>query len=143
MKKINLYIAIFSLALLASCTHNDGDIGPLFGTWHVDAIEVDGTPDATYDGSLFVMFQSNIADWRIVDEQAHTYVNAWASWQQDGGIITFHFDDDWFPPHAITGFAPATPQPATVERLTSKDLILVATSSIDGHTRRFICTKQH
>ena len=86
MKKINLFIAITTLALMASCTHNDGDIGPLFGTWHVESIEVDGTLDATYQGDLFVMFQSNMCDWRIVDEGAHTYVNAWASWQQEGDI---------------------------------------------------------
>ena len=142
MKKLNLIIAIISLATMASCTHNNGDIGPLFGTWHVDAIEVDGTPDASYAGDLFIMFQSNIADWRLVNSDDHIYVSAWASWQQESDVITFHFDDDWFPPHAVTGFAPAAPQSATVERLTSRELILVAASSVDGHTRRFVCTKR-
>lgn len=142
MKKIYSILAIFTLMLMASCTRNNGDIGPLFGTWHVEQIEVDGTPLDTYSGNLFVMFQANVADWRLVDEVNHTYVNAWASWQQEGNVITFRFDDDWFPPHAITGFAAATAAPATVERLTSRELVLVASSPVDGHTRRFVCAKQ-
>lgn len=144
MKQINIIIALVATMLgFASCTHNDGDIGPLFGTWHVESIDVDGTPDAAYSGNLFIMFQSNACDWRLVDEQAHTYVNAWTAWTLEGDVLTLNFADDWYPPHAITGFAPATATAVTVEELSSSRLVLRATSPLDGATRRFTCTKQH
>ena len=37
---------------LGSCTRNHGDIGPWFGTWHVESITVGGASVAT-DGDYF------------------------------------------------------------------------------------------
>ena len=39
-----LFVALCVL-INVGCTHNNGNIGPLFGLWHVTSIKVDGTVD--------------------------------------------------------------------------------------------------
>ena len=41
-RALHILIIMLSMAALSSCTHNNGDIGPYFGTWKMLSIEVDG-----------------------------------------------------------------------------------------------------
>ena len=45
---------------MSGCTHNNGDIGPWFGTWQVTGIDADGAPLAEYDG----MKKRELSSWR-------------------------------------------------------------------------------
>ena len=59
MKKTLYILSLLALLLTASCTRNHGDIGPWFGTWHVETITADGTP-VTVVGDYFFQFQSGV-----------------------------------------------------------------------------------
>lgn len=142
MKPVITSFILTVMALLAtSCTHNDGDIGPLFGTWHVEDIEADGTPLAGYQGNLFIAFQNSVVNLRVVDEQHHSYTDAWGNWQLTGDQLTITLPDNWYPPQDVTALG--TSNVLKVERLGSKTLVVSFTSPVDGSARRFTCCKQH
>lgn len=45
---------------ICGCTHNNGDIGPWFGTWKLDGITINGAPDTEYAENVLWKFQSNL-----------------------------------------------------------------------------------
>lgn len=102
MKLITTHIilAILALTALSSCTHNDGDIGPWFGLWHLDSIEIDGVPDAAYDGHIYFMFQNKVFSMRWVDDSTHSYIESFAQWQHsdDDKTLTISFIDNRYSP---------------------------------------------
>jgi len=106
MRKLTTHIIIAMLAItaLGSCTHNDGDIGPWFGQWHLDSIEIDGVPDTNYDGNFYFMFQDKIFALSWVDEENHIYYDSFAQWQEnDGGTtMTVNFLDPRYSPRINT-----------------------------------------
>ena len=49
------------MLLTCVCTHNNGDIGPLFGTWALDCMSIDGEPQPQpEDVQSFLLFLSNV-----------------------------------------------------------------------------------
>lgn len=94
MKKTALYIASLAVALLilGACTRNHGDIGPWFGTWHVEQITADGTP-VSVEGDYFFQFQSHV--FRVSNVGAHQQtVESYGAWQEnEGGRMTVDFSD--------------------------------------------------
>ena len=83
-----LYIALLLLTTTA-CTHNDGDIGPWFGTWHVEEITIDGTALAGYSGEYFFQFQSSVFCFRAVEgEMSEDWYCSYGHWSEDTGAST-------------------------------------------------------
>lgn len=86
---------IFLLALtfgLSACMHNDGDIGPMFGTWKVTSITVDGEEDPAYQGNVFFQFQSQVV--RLVQSLPHNdMTEQFGSWEcsDDDLTLDFHY----------------------------------------------------
>lgn len=69
-----------------SCTVNDGDIGPLYGSWVMESMEVDGKP---YEGwrqepwtGTYWEFQNNILEIKRTSVKADTYFKA-CTWTLD------------------------------------------------------------
>lgn len=131
MKKlVNLYILLLT-AILSSCTRNDGDIGDWFGTWHLDKIEVDGSPSPTYDGDIFWQFQNTVFCMKKVTE-LHDYIPRWGTWAQPSPSILeldfTHHDSShdegsaFYSPFPETGI-----EPDAVSRL---DIISFSSSSL-------------
>ena len=63
MKTLSRIILIITaLISLNACTHNNGDIGHLFGTWKLDAITINGEVDSVYAKADNVLwkFQSSV-----------------------------------------------------------------------------------
>lgn len=82
------------MAVVASCTHNNGDIGDWFGTWKLREITINSTPDATYAGNMFWKFQS--ATIQIVElDEYHGRADSWGSWEElpasSGVILRLNF----------------------------------------------------
>lgn len=128
MKRLatHIILAIAALITLSGCTHNDGDIGHWFGLWHLDAIEIDGTPDADYNGDTYFMFQGKVFCIRCVDDANHGYIESYALWQEndDHQSMILSFVDDRFPP-VITPHAPLeTVTTFTVITLNNKYMVL-------------------
>lgn len=102
MKLPTTHIVTLVLALLSmcGCTHNNGDIGLWFGMCHLDSIEVNGTPDKTYDGNCYFLFQGKVFSVRWVDEENHSNFDSYATWSEsnDGTTMTVTFSDSRYSP---------------------------------------------
>lgn len=93
-----LLVAVTILALAAaSCTHNNGDIGPWFGIWHVDQVTCDTTGGDTVSmggTDYFMNFQATVIMTRGVRER-HNVAEDFGSWQEtDGQLIISYSDPD-------------------------------------------------
>ena len=93
IKGIAIYVV--ALMLLCSCTHNDGDIGPLFGTWQltereVNMVDVEESLPAVDE--LFWSFQSSVV------RMTHVYSTSrqesvYGNWELRGDVMTLEFPD--------------------------------------------------
>lgn len=93
---------------LASCTHNNGDIGHWFGTWKLEKIEVDGVPQEDYKGNIIWKFQSDIVWMGVVNDAEHTVTNSFGTWTCFEDILTlnFSYSDNNFPNPGTGQYAP-------------------------------------
>lgn len=93
------------LISLSACTQNNGNIGMWFGHWKVTAIEIDGTPDETYDENMFFSFQSKVFAQMVKWE--HAYDQRFANFEDCGDYlkITFPYvtDENGNPAHDKNG----------------------------------------
>lgn len=86
-------ILLAAMLMVASCTTNNGDIGPWFGTWRVTEITTDGVADADYRGNMFFKFQSTVFEMLLVYDD-HGTENRFGVWNDDGkGTLTVSFPD--------------------------------------------------
>ena len=76
---------------LGSCTRNHGDIGPWFGTWHVESITANGTP-VTHEGDYFFQFQSKVFRVSMVGDREQL-VESFGTWEESNGKMTINFPD--------------------------------------------------
>lgn len=85
MKKLFSIVAILVMLLSASCTQNDGRIGPIFGTWHLESITCsDGSalPDSVCEpGNMAWMFQNDVICMRDFGAVGGVYVDYWGSFR--------------------------------------------------------------
>lgn len=108
------------LTLLAGCTHNNGDIGPLFGKWKVTAIEADGTAQPDYRGNVFWSFQSHTVEVTAVFDHHERY-DGFGCWSMAGDELILSFpDSDRQPPEQAALPSECT---MTVLRLNSKNAV--------------------
>lgn len=92
MKQLTI---IFLLLLsLTSCTHNNGDIGPLFGTWKLTSININGVPDKNYKENSFMAFQNDAIGVNTPD----TNEGYWeiGKWTMEGKELTITYDNNVF-----------------------------------------------
>ncbi len=94
---------LFTLSLLmlslVGCTHNNGDIGPYFGSWLIDRwyhandeSQQAHTEDIPTD---FMQFQSRTVCIRHAEfADPHTAIAAYGNWQDSDGILTLHIDPE-------------------------------------------------
>ena len=76
---------------LGSCTRNHGDIGPWFGTWHVENITAGGSP-VTVEGDYFFQFQSKV--FRVSQVKEHNQlVESFGIWDENGDKMAIIFPD--------------------------------------------------
>lgn len=91
--RTTLYIIIALVALfsLGSCTHNNGDIGPWFGTWHVESITCDAEP-VSLDADYFFQFQSTVCRVSQVGDHEQV-VESFGIWDDNGEGLAISFRD--------------------------------------------------
>ena len=76
---------------LGSCTRNHGDIGPWFGTWHVESITAGGSP-ISVEGDYFFQFQSKVFRVSLVTDR-DKLVESFGTWEENDGKMTISFPD--------------------------------------------------
>lgn len=140
MKTAYKILTIVALtAFFASCTHNNGDIGPWFGTWHVETIETDGMVRSDYSGGYFFQFQSTVFCVRYSDEVRNEYQESFGRWSEDANTLTITFPD---PAVAYLDFSAVLDKDnhfAVVER-GNKRMVLTRTD-VAGHSHRLTLRK--
>lgn len=101
MKHIRLIIILLIGVVAAGCTHNNGDIGPLFGKWKVTSIVAEGITADPYQGNVFWDFQSHTIS---VSEQMpnHDYSQGFGNWSMSGDELTIDFPDETRQPPAAS-----------------------------------------
>ena len=141
MKTVSVKIYMFAivLALVSSCTRNDGDIGELFGIWRVTAIEVDGANQNDYDGTLYFAFQSSVFSQKKVNEVTHWHDDLFATWKYQGKDIIIDFSDDRYTPISITGMQQGQ-NLVIIESIEGDDLIMSYVNP-EGVKYRYILKK--
>ncbi|MBR5331977.1 MAG: lipocalin-like domain-containing protein [Muribaculaceae bacterium] len=84
MKTLSRIILIITaLISLNACTHNNGDIGHLFGTWKLNEITANGELDSVYAEADNVLwkFQSSVMSMIRANDVTHSRFESWASWE--------------------------------------------------------------
>lgn len=119
MKK-TLQILFTALLLVgaASCTHNDGNIGPLFGQWKLTSAQTDES-----DAALYISFQSSTVEVKAVYPR-HLVEESFGNWTLSEGMLTLDFPDPHRQPPAPFGFE--AHERLKVETLTSRRLVLTS-----------------
>ena len=112
---------------LGSCTRNHGDIGPWFGTWHVETITAGGAP-ITVEGNYFFQFQSKVFRVSLVTDH-DKLVESFGTWEENDGKMTISFPD----PNVFYIEMPGLEvnNEFTVTRTSSKEITFTKTAS-DG-----------
>ena len=115
MKLATRFIALLIIALtFNACTHNNGDIGDLFGTWKLQSITINGETDAEYHNNVLWKFQASIISMVRADDNTHDKFESWGTWSyanDDSQIVMnfTHTDNDNVKP----GSAKYSPLPET------------------------------
>lgn len=80
-----LLASLILIAALSACTRNNGDIGPLFGTWRLEQMKANGTPVELYDSETLLYswaFQSSIVAIQTILPHNNTR-RALGTWEKD------------------------------------------------------------
>lgn len=91
-----IFTAILAIAALCSCTHNNGDIGPLFGQWKITDIAttdaVTGTVTHNATSGAFLSFQNDVVTLTQVYDGQHLSALSYGQWELNGNSLTLYFD---------------------------------------------------
>lgn len=101
--KILLNIMLLIAVLLpAGCTHNNGDIGGLFGQWQLVSMESEGKDSPEYQGNIFWSFQNSTIEMKEMAAH-HEMYRTFGNYSVDDGKLCLSFPDRDFPPNPKTG----------------------------------------
>lgn len=92
MKTIRIFLISLVAILATGCTHNNGDIGFLFGQWIMTDITADGIrPADIVPTDWNWRFQNGILEVSHVDQVSHESADYWSSWMWDGDELRVNF----------------------------------------------------
>lgn len=145
-------IFLVTLAACASlgCTRNNGDIGPLFGQWHLTQIKIDDQTDTSYDGHLFWLFQNQVVEMLQMHPAPdnHVAVSYTGTWTRLDGYLVLNYshsetdpDQAWrYKPAPASGLPALAEIPLKISRLRGGKMVLIYQEP-DGSNRTFYFTK--
>ena len=106
-------IALLIIALsLNACTHNNGDIGDLFGTWKLESIAINGEIDENYAKSSNVIwkFQASVISMIRANDTTHDRLESWGTWNYANDetqlVLNFTHTDSYNPNPGSTKYSP-------------------------------------
>ena len=95
MRTLTASAIICLYAVMAGCTHNNGDIGLWFGRWQLTEISADGNPLTEYSGNMSWAFQRDIVGITTVTDY-HSALETWGQWKSDDNTyLSLNFDYTW------------------------------------------------
>lgn len=93
---LNILLLLPLLSFCSGCTHNNGDIGPLFGSWVLDEMTVDGKVQDLGDDNTFIQFQGKVVMTKLIDDRHSLLFYSVGSWERSGDELALdytHYDD--------------------------------------------------
>ena len=91
-----IFTALLAIAAMCSCTHNNGDIGPLFGQWKITDIATTdaatGTVTHNATSGAFLSFQNDVVTLTQVYDGQHQLALSYGKWEINGNSLTLYFD---------------------------------------------------
>ncbi len=135
MKRLSTYLPIliaFILTILSGgCTHNNGDIGPLFGQWQLQSIQSIGVHQhPALEGELYWSFQSSTIKVTQIKE-LHAVTESYGNYRLADETLFLEFPDTSYP-LLIPGVDRTSEW--EIDRLTNKELWLLLTDSEGNQT---------
>lgn len=97
MKHILAIALTCLLTISVSCTHNDGDIGPIFGQWKLISMQCEGTDIVGVKDLVYWSFQAQTIETKEVAEP-HTIYRSYGNYRLQDGTLLISFPDAAFPP---------------------------------------------
>lgn len=83
-----IILPLLLAAVTTGCTHNDGDIGPWFGTWAMSGMTVDGETPKDFNPTATVWeFQSELVVIRLLGEHHDIDAASWGTWREADGHL--------------------------------------------------------
>lgn len=144
---MKLAYRIITLLIIAltfnACTHNNGDIGELFGTWKLQSITIDGEIDSSYEDNVLWKFQSSVMCMIRANDSTHNRLESWGTWSyaNDDTLLELNFThtDNDNPKPGSTKYSPlpethlpkSTIFTLDIIKLNSSEMILIY-HSIEG-----------
>lgn len=126
MKKIrHILFAVLLPLVLCACTQNNGHIGPLFGSWHLENMTCDGTPLPQPDATdTYWKFQGSVVEV-ILTEGFYDAGFYTGTWTRDASVLSVSFPpaDAPLTPQWM-GFTAQTPLRLDIVRLDGSEMIL-------------------
>lgn len=119
MKKV--FVLIGTFFLLSACTHNDGDIGKLFGKWQLE--EVRSEKESQAYCTIFYNFQNSIV-WLQYLESEHVVKNAHGYFQHRQNDLHLQMTDLSDTAYIHLFALPDTTITFKIKELTKKKMIL-------------------
>lgn len=136
IKHIFSCILVLFAILTSGCTHNDGDIGEWFGSWHLEQILINGEPDEEYATNqeqdklqVMVSFQSSVFFIGYIGSS-----EIYGSWSYAGETLTLIADTNsvgYLNPNYLTPFPKVLGFPEGVEQ------VEVTVTNISGKTMQW------
>lgn len=137
MKTLRLLILpmLILAGLLQGCTHNNGDIGPLFGNWKLT--EASGLPQGAAPKGIFWAFQSSVVQLLRNDGYAESTI-VYGNWHLDEENLILDFPDEDYAP--LPELALPRQCSLQVEYMSRSRLKLTYTNA-DGGTQTYVFIK--
>lgn len=89
-----LPIAFICWLLTTSCTHNNGNIGPLFGKWKLESVEGGTDQNRPLAGhTMFWSFQAAVINITSVNETGHWSDDRYGMFREDDNTLFLTFPD--------------------------------------------------
>lgn len=97
---------VMLVLVLSSCTQNHGNIGRLFGSWHLYAMTEDGTTvDIESHGDTFWSFQSSLI--MVTTEYDHyTVEKSYGTWMETDDALILDFGYSYDDPNSVQAYDP-------------------------------------
>ncbi|MDE6498969.1 MAG: lipocalin-like domain-containing protein [Muribaculaceae bacterium] len=91
MKRFIYLLAAAAALIAGGCTHNDGDIGPLFGSWLVEDMTLDGERVAAGEEHGYVQFQGAVVMCKLIDDRHSLLFYSVGSYEREGDALLLNF----------------------------------------------------
>lgn len=129
-KFFRLIFSCLFIPVLCGCTHNNGDIGSLFGIWKVTEVKIDNGTDEEYEGTMFWSFQSSTIRMTYI-RPYHDRDEVYGTWRLDDNTLFLDFPDEQYAP-LPSSYLPRTSE-LQVLKMSDKKITLMYTEQNEGY----------